>query len=118
MIAAGMELPNVASLTDEQKQHLLGLLIQDELDRQPIPMPIVVRVNGRDLGQFNPKIVHPTKTTLPPVPAGYWEEMAQYAQNPGKTFTLQEIEALAHSWSTIHRCSRRSPSAYSATMAA
>ena len=30
-------------------------------------------------------------------PDGFWEEAARYAQNPGKTFTLEEIEALEES---------------------
>jgi hypothetical protein len=28
------------------------------------------------------------------VPVGYWEEVAKLADNPGKTFTLEEIQAL------------------------
>ena len=35
-----------------------------------------------------------TKTTIPEVPVGYWEEVAKLADNPGKTFTLEEIQAL------------------------
>jgi hypothetical protein len=88
------ELPNLATLTREQKQRLLALLIKDELDRQPIPMLIPVRIDGQDLGHFRPKIHHPAKTTLPPVPEGYWEEVAKLAENPGKTLTLEELQAL------------------------
>ena len=88
------ELPNISALSAEQKQRLLALLIKGELDRQPIPLAIIVRLDGEELGHFRPKIKHPIKTTLPPVPAGYWEEVARLARNPGKTFTLDDLRAL------------------------
>jgi hypothetical protein len=89
-----VDLPSIDLLTPEQKTQLLTVLIKDELSRQPIPMPIILREGEKVLGQFNPKMTFPTKTTLPPVPEGFWEEVAKKAQNPGRTFTLEEIEAL------------------------
>lgn len=91
---AAVELPSIDQLTPEQKRELLALLIKDELSRQPIPMPILVRVDGEVIGQFNPKIKFPAKTTLPPVPPGFWEEVAKQMENPGRTFTEEEILAL------------------------
>lgn len=91
------ELPDISELTAEQKRALLTLLIKEEVRQQPVPMPILIFDGDELIGQFNPKIKHPAKTTLPPVPKGYWEEVAKYAQNPGKTFTLEEIEALEES---------------------
>jgi hypothetical protein len=89
-----VELPSIDQLTPEQKRQLLTLLIKDELSRQPIPLPIIIQVDGKELGYFRPKYTPPAKTTLPPVPEGFWEEVAKRAKNPGKTFTLEEIEAL------------------------
>jgi hypothetical protein len=76
----GAEFPSLADLSAEQKQRLLALLIKDELDRQPIPMLIPVRLDGQDLGDFSPRIHHPVKTTLPPVQV--------------ETLTLDELRAL------------------------
>ena len=56
--AATTELPNIAALSSEQKQRLLALLIKDELDQQPIPLAIIVRLDGEELGHFRPKIKH------------------------------------------------------------
>ena len=92
--AATTELPNIAALSSEQKQRLLALLIKDELDQQPIPLAIIVRLDGEELGHFRPKIKHPVKTTLPPVPEGYWDEVAKLAKNPGKTFTRDDLRTL------------------------
>lgn len=92
--ATAIELPTIANLTAEQKKHLLALLIKDELDQQPIPLLIFVHLDGEELGRFHPKIKHPAKTTLPPVPEGYWEEIAEMARNPGKTFTREELLVL------------------------
>src|SRR4051812_26734021 len=61
--AATVELPPIEKLTAEQKRQLLALLIKDELDRQPVPMPIIVRHEGEELGHFRPKITPPAKTT-------------------------------------------------------
>jgi hypothetical protein len=87
---AETELPTIANLTAEQKKRLLALLIKDELDRQPIPMPIQVKLDEEDLGQFRPRIKRPAQTTLPAVPDSYWDEAIQYAKNPGKTLTTDE----------------------------
>ena len=76
---------------EAQKKRLLALLIKDELDKQPIPLVLFVELDGEELGQFRPKIKHPAKTTLPDVPPGYWEEIAELARNPGKTFTREEL---------------------------
>jgi hypothetical protein len=92
--AETVELPAIDKLTDEQKRRLLAILIKDELDRYPIPVPIRVRLDGKDLGQFEPKYTPPAKTTLPPVPEGFWEDLARRMENPGKTFTEEEILAL------------------------
>jgi hypothetical protein len=89
-----VELPSIDHLTPEQKRELLTRLVKDELSRQPIPMPIILREGEKVLGQFDPKMAFPAKTTLPPVPEGFWEEVAKMAKNPGRTFTLEEIEAL------------------------
>ena len=74
------ELPNLATLTKEEKQRLLALLIKDELDRQPIPMLIPIRLDDQELGDFSPRVHHPVKTTLPPVQV--------------ETLTLEELRAL------------------------
>jgi hypothetical protein len=88
------ELPAIDKLTTEQKQRLLALLIKDELDRQPVPMPIIVRHAGDDLGYFRPKIVPPVKSTPYPHTPDEREELIRLARHPGRTFTSQELRAL------------------------
>lgn len=94
---ATVELPAIDKLTADQKRLLLALLIKDELGRQPVPMPILVRLEGEELGHFEPRYTPPAKTTLPAVPEGYWEELARRMEHPGKTFTEEEILALEES---------------------
>ncbi|HJZ89425.1 MAG TPA: hypothetical protein VKE40_01040 [Gemmataceae bacterium] len=91
MSAAATDLPSISTLTAEQKARLLALLIKDELDRQPIPMPMVVRLDGKELGQFRPNVAPPGKTTPPPFPTGYVEDLEQSLQNPERRFTSQEL---------------------------
>jgi len=91
---ATVDLPAIEKLTVEQKRRLLALLIKDELDRQPVPMPIIVRVDGEDLGHFRPKIRPPEKTTPYPFTEAELEEIARRVRNPGRTFTREEIRAL------------------------
>jgi hypothetical protein len=91
------ELPDISALTADQKWQLLTMLIKDEMSRAPVPMAFVVRDEGKVLGKFLPEYTPPAKTTLPEVPEGYWEEVARLAENPGKTFTLEEILALEES---------------------
>lgn len=79
-VTSTTEIPDLATLSTEQKQQLLALLIKDELDRQPIPMLIPVRLEGQELGEFSPRIQHPVKATLPPVQV--------------ETLTLEELRAL------------------------
>lgn len=94
---ATAELPSIEQLTPEQKTRLLALLIKDELDRQPVPMPIIVRLEGTDLGHFRPKIIPPAKTTPYPFTPAEREELVRIARNPGPTFTSQEFRALEQS---------------------
>jgi hypothetical protein len=89
--ATTADLPSIASLTAEQKARLLALLIKDELERQPIPMPMVVRLDGKELGQFRPNVSPPGKTTPAPFPTGYVEDLQRSLQNPERTFTSQEL---------------------------
>jgi len=88
------ELPNIAALSAEQKAKLLALLIKDELDRQPIPLAIVVRLDGKELGHFRPKITPPEKTTPLQMTEAEREELIRLARNTGKRFTLEELQAL------------------------
>jgi hypothetical protein len=92
--AATDELPPIDRLTTDQKQQLLALLVKDELDRQPVPMPILVRYEGRELGHFRPKISPPPKTTPYPFTPEEREELVRLARHPGRTFTSQELRAL------------------------
>jgi hypothetical protein len=92
--ATSVELPAVDKLTAEQKRQLLALLIKDELDRQPIPMAIVVRLDGDELGHFRPKIRHPEKTTPYAFTPEELAELERLSRNPGKTFTYEELLAL------------------------
>jgi hypothetical protein len=94
MSTATVELPAIDKLTTEQKRQLLTLLIKDELDRQPVPMPIIVRFEGNDLGHFRPKVTPPAKTTPYPFTPEEREELVRLARNPGRTFTSQELRAL------------------------
>ena len=91
---ATVELPDIGKLTEEQKRRLLALLVKDELDRQPVPMPIVVRHEDQELGYFRPKITPPAKTTPYPFTPEEREELVRAARNPGRTFTSQELHAL------------------------
>lgn len=92
--AATVETPPIDKLTPEQKRQLLAVLIKDELDRQPVPMPIIVRLDEQELGHFRPKIVPPAKTTPYPFTAEEREQLIKVARNPGRTFTSQELRAL------------------------
>jgi hypothetical protein len=91
---ATVDLPAIDKLTDAQKRQLLALLIKDELDRQPVPMPIIVCLDGQDLGHFRPKIRPPEKTTPYPFTPEEREEIVRLARNPGRTVTSQELRAL------------------------
>jgi hypothetical protein len=91
------DLPNLAALSAEQKERLLALLVKDELDRQPIPMPIFVRLDGEDLGHFRPKIKHPEKTTPYPFTEEERQALIRLARDPGPTFTYREWLALERS---------------------
>ena len=92
--AATVELPAIDKLTDEQKERLLALLIKDELDHQPVPMPIIVRLDDQELGYFRPKITPPATTTPYPFTPEEREALIREARNPGRTFTSQELRAL------------------------
>jgi hypothetical protein len=92
--AATVELPAIDKLTAEQKRQLLALLIKDELDRQPVPLPIFVRLDGEELGHFRPKITPPAETTPYPFTGDELREIARRVKNPGPTFTYEELLAL------------------------
>src|SRR4051794_35946807 len=91
---ATVELPAIDKLTDEQKKRLLALLIKDELDRRPVPLPIFVRLDGEELGMFKPKVKRPEKVTPYPFTKEELDEIARRVENPGKTLTLEELRAL------------------------
>ncbi len=88
------DLPNIAMLTAEQKKQLLAMLVKDELESQPIPMPISVELEGRELGHFRPKWVPPEKATPYPFTEAELKELAKRIRNPGPTFTHEELLAL------------------------
>jgi hypothetical protein len=92
-VTTNSDIPDLATLSTEQKQRLLALLIKDELERQPIPMLIRVRLDGQELGDFCPKI-HPAKSTLPPGQEEDRHGAAKPTENPGRTLTLEELRAL------------------------
>ena len=88
------DLPIVDRLTREQRRQLLGQLVKDELAQYPIPMPIIVRLDGEELGIFKPKYSPPQKTTPYPFTEAELKEIERRIANPGKTFTREEIRAL------------------------
>lgn len=92
--AVTVELPSIAELTSEQKKRLLAMLITDEVDSQPVPLPIVVRLDDRVLGVFRPKWVPPEKATPYPFTPEEREELIRIARNPGETFTARELRVL------------------------
>jgi hypothetical protein len=97
------ELPNIAALSAEQKQRLLALLIKDELDRQPIPMPIFVLLEGEELGHFRPKFKPPDTPTPYPFTDEERQELIRRARDPGPTFTYREWLALERSEADAER---------------
>src|SRR3954471_12636473 len=92
--ATTVELPTIDKLTPDQRRQLLALLVKDELDRQPVPMPIIVRHEGEELGHFRPKINPPGETTPYPFTEDELREIARRVRNPGPTFTYEELQAL------------------------
>ena len=90
---ATAELPSIEKLSAEQKKALLALLVQDELDRQPIPMPIVVGPAGKEIGQFRPNVLLPAISRPYPFTPEERESLIRIARNPGPTFTAEELRA-------------------------
>jgi hypothetical protein len=93
-MTATAELPDITTLTPEQRARFLGLLVKAELDSQPIPMPIFVQLDGTELGHFRPKWVPPEKSTPYPFTEDDLKEIDRRFRNPGRTFTYEEILAL------------------------
>jgi hypothetical protein len=91
---AEVQIPDIASLTPEQRWRLLNALIIDEMKRTPIPMAFVVRDGDRIVGEFRPLYTPPAKTTLPPVPEGYWEKVAKLADDRSDWISLAELRVL------------------------
>ena len=94
---ATVELPDVAAMTADQKRRLLALLIKDELESRPIPMPIIVRLDDRELGIFRPKWEPPATSTPYPFTSEERDEIIRLARNPGPAYSFREWIALEES---------------------
>jgi hypothetical protein len=120
--ATPIALPCVKDLTREQRSALMLELVKAWFDDTGMPFPFVVRDGDKVLGVFKPEFHPPEKTTLPPLPPGYMEQLHQRIGDVDsgtiKTLTKEEfLSRMELELDQAHhkQCFRRNASAAAAT---